>query len=60
LGDELECQEAATLPFSHNYFRYNRNPFAIAGKVESVLIPEFFRPERSGGELGKDRRLTLA
>jgi hypothetical protein len=45
LGDELECQEAATLPFCRNYFRYDRNPFAIAEKVESIPIPDFFPSE---------------
>jgi hypothetical protein len=40
LGDELECQEGATLPFCHNHFRYNRNPLAIAGNAESIPISE--------------------
>jgi hypothetical protein len=60
LGNQLERQEGATLPFCHNHFRYNRNPFAIAGQVESIPIPEFFRPEHSGAKLGNERFRTLA
>jgi hypothetical protein len=60
LGDELECQERATLPFCHNHFRCNRNPFAIAGNTESIPSQEFLSVDHSRSELGKDRCLTLA
>jgi hypothetical protein len=60
LGNQLERQEGATLPFSHNHFRYHRNALAIAGNAESIPIPEFFDPDHGRPKLGKERCLTLA
>src|SRR6266481_6837490 len=59
LGNQLECQEGATLPLCHNHFRYSLNPFAIAGKAESIPVPEFFRSDHSRAKLGKERCRTL-
>jgi hypothetical protein len=60
LGGELECQEGAALPFCHNQFGYSRNPFAIAGKAESIAVREFLGIDHSRPKLGKERCLTLA
>jgi hypothetical protein len=60
LGNQLERQEGATLPFRHNHFRYQRNPLAIAGNAESIPIPEFFGLDYSRPKLRKDRCRTLA
>jgi hypothetical protein len=59
LGDELECQEGATLPFCHNHFRHNQNPFAIARNAESIPIREFLSLDHSRPKLGKERCFTL-
>src|SRR5580692_10700137 len=59
LGNQLECQEGATLPFCHDHFRYNRNPLAIAGNAEGIPIREFLRLNHSRPKTGKDRRLPL-
>src|SRR6266481_5747707 len=47
LGNQLERQERATLPFCHYHFRYNLNPLAIAGNAESIPIREFLNLDHS-------------
>jgi hypothetical protein len=60
LGNQLERQEEATLPFCHDHFPNNRNPLTIAGNAESIPIPEFFHPDHSRPKLGKERCRSLA
>ena len=60
LGNQLERQEGATLPFCHNHFSYHGNALAIARNPESIPIPEFLSPDHNGPKLGKERCLTLA
>jgi len=60
LGDELERQEGATLPFRHNHFRYHCNPLAIARNTESIPVPEFFGPDHSRRKLRKEGCRTIA
>src|SRR5882757_2345819 len=60
LRHQLECQERAALPFSHNHFRDHRNALAVAGNAESIAIREFLSLDDSSPKLGQERCLALA
>jgi hypothetical protein len=60
LGDELECQEGATLALCHKQFRYKPDPLAITRKPKSVTFLKFFSFNDSRPESGKESRLALA